>query len=169
MKKFNVKMLMIAFVAVFLSFESAVSDVFVKYEVVDGDSLRSGKTEIRLVDIDAPEFFQKCYDENDEYYDCGKIAAKVLRKYIEGGVKCRGNSKDVYSRYLLECFDKTKESINKKMVSEGWAISYGNRFENEENDAKHKKKGIWKGRFMRPELYRALHNKKKNFDKFKKR
>lgn len=169
MKKLNNKILMFFVIAVFLTVKNAELCAFENYTVVDGDSLRLGKTEIRLVGIDAPELFQKCYDENDKYYECGKVATKVLQKYVKGGVKCRGKSKDVYNRRLMECFDKTKESINKKMVSEGWAISYGNRFENEENDAKSKKKGIWKGRFMRPELYRALHNKKKNFDKFEKR
>ena len=32
-----------------------------KYNVVDGDSLKFDEVEIRLIDIDAPEFFQKCY------------------------------------------------------------------------------------------------------------
>ena len=99
-----------------------------KYNVVDGDSLRFEKVEIRLIDIDAPEFFQKCYNKNNEQYECGKIATRVLENYVKNGIQCRGKEKDVYNRILMECFDNDGNSINKKMIFDGWAVTYSDRF-----------------------------------------
>ena len=130
-----------------------------RYKVVDGDSLEQGRLRIRLIDIDAPEFFQECYDENENVYECGKKASEVLESYVAGGITCKKVGTDRYKRSLMECFDEKQENINKKMVLNGWAVAYSDRFEKEEKIAKNKKIGIWKGRFMRPELYRSLHNK----------
>jgi endonuclease YncB( thermonuclease family) len=55
------------------------------------------------------------------------------------------------------------------MVLRGWAVSYSDKYKKEEDIAKNKRSGIWKGRFMRPELYRALHMNQKNNKKIKKR
>ena len=140
-----------------------------KYRAVDGDSLEKGTLRIRLIDIDAPELFQECYDENNNAYECGIKATNELRKYIAGGIICKRDGVDRYKRSLMECFDKKGESINRKMVLSGWAVAYGDKFKNEEIEAKNKNIGIWKGRFMRPELYRALHKNQKNSNKFEKR
>ena len=129
-----------------------------KYRVVDGDSLEKGNVRIRLIDIDAPELFQKCYDEDNRLYECGKQATKELEKLMNNVAECKELGVDRYKRKLMECFDKDNVSINQKMVLGGWALSYGKCFKEEEKEAKNQSKGIWKGRFMRPELYRALHN-----------
>ena len=42
-------------------------------KIIDGDSLIIDNHEIRIKEIDAPEYFQKCFDANDQQYDCGKI------------------------------------------------------------------------------------------------
>ena len=52
---------------------------------------------------------------------------------------------------------------------DGYALSYGDVYAEEEMHAKTNKKGIWKGKFMRPELYRALNKSKKTRKKIKKR
>ena len=128
-----------------------------EFKVVDGDSLEQGSVRIRLIDIDAPELFQECYDENDNKYRCGKKALDQLEMLVGNVDFCKEAGVDKYKRKLMECFDKNGVSINKLMVLNGWAVSYGNKFEKEENKAKKQKSGIWNGRFMRPELYRALH------------
>ena len=161
MKKMNNTTFVFFSILVFLILKNANSAIIEKYKVVDGDSLELNGVEIRLKDIDTPEFSQKCYDENDAPYECGKMATKILVDYVKEGIQCHGKSKDIYDRFLMECFDKKQESINKKMVSDGWAVAYGKRFEKEEKIAKDKKIGIWKGRFIRPELYRALQKKLK--------
>ena len=145
------------FVVGLLLIKSAELFAIDKYKVVDGDSLEQGKIRIRLIDIDAPEFYQKCYDENNNSYECGKMALNALEKLINNKVVCKAEAVDKYKRKLMECFDESNNSINQQMVLNGWAVSYGEKFINEENIAKKQKLGIWKGRFMRPELYRALH------------
>ena len=60
-----------------------------KYKVVDGDSLEYKSTRIRLIDIDAPELFQKCYDEYDKKYECGKVASNELKKLMSNKVVCK--------------------------------------------------------------------------------
>ena len=70
-------------------------------KVIDGDSFFIGKTEIRLEGIDAPEYFQECYDAEDNPYPCGKKAKKALD---EVGLK------DLYNK--ARCFKQYKEFPN---------------------------------------------------------
>ena len=138
------------------------------YKVVDGDSLEKGNVRIRLIDIDAPELFQECEDENGKKYDCGFEAKKALEDLVYGGVSCESLGKDKYNRQLMKCFDGD-EDINAKMVENGWALAYDDKYQLEEALARKNKNGIWKGKFMRPELYRALQKAKENQKKVKKR
>ena len=140
-----------------------------KYKVVDGDSLEKGSMRIRLQDIDAPELFQYCFDKNEQKYYCGKKAYNFLQELIVGMTSCEKYGKDKYGRWLMECFDKNGRSINQQMVLNGWALSYGDKYNEDEIIAKKMKRGIWQGRFMRPELFRALQKKKENSNKIKKR
>lgn len=140
-----------------------------QYEAVDGDSLEKGYIRIRLQDIDAPELFQYCFDKNEQKYYCGKKAHEFLQRLIVGNIDCESYGKDRYGRQLMECFDKDGRSINQQMVLNGWALSYSDKYSEDEIIAKKMKKGIWQGRFMRPELFRALQKKKENSNKIKKR
>ena len=53
-------------------------------QVVDGDSLRRGETDIRLYGIDAPEYRQSCRDQHGTEYSCGKQSANALRGLVKG-------------------------------------------------------------------------------------
>ena len=128
--------------------------------VVDGDSLEIGQERIRLYGIDAPEFVQRCYDENEWPYHCGIEAKNQLQTLVSRGrLSCKQFGRDKYGRSLKECYDEDGYSINRKMVLSGWAVDYGGVYTQEENMARTARRGIWKGRFIRPELYRALRNK----------
>ncbi len=129
-----------------------------RVKVIDGDSLRLGNKEVRLHGIDAPEYKQWCHDARDEAYPCGKMAFEALKRMSEGGVKCKKVTIDRYKREVSVCFDGVGENINEKMVASGWAVAYGRytqAFTEVEKEAKRQKIGIWQGRFMIPELYRA--------------
>ena len=134
-------------------------------KVIDGDSLLIGKKEIRLSGIDAPEYHQQCYDSQDNLYPCGKNAAKALQKMIKNHqISCRKIVKDRYKREVSVCFSG-KTNLNYQMVTQGWAVAY-TRYTKDyvpaEQEARKYKRGIWNGRFLKPEYYRILRQETKN-------
>ena len=67
--------------------------------VSDGDTLRIDKTTFRLHGIDAPESRQICHDEDNQTYNCGKVATTALRKWtFAKRVECIGTERDRYNR-----------------------------------------------------------------------
>lgn len=132
-----------------------------KVKVVDGDSLFLDNREIRLSGIDAPEYKQYCFDAHNQKYFCGIESKKALEKLIKDDVSCQTITKDKYKRLVAVCYSGG-ENINKKMVENGWAIAYKrytDEYNQAEKDAKKHKRGIWQGRFMKPELFRILKKK----------
>lgn len=131
--------------------------------VLDGDSLRFGNKDIRLMYIDAPEYQQLCYDFRGFEYDCGEASKEALKKIIDGRkVHCDKKMKDIYKRDLSICYvDGT--NINLEMIKQGWAITYRAKKNSEYIEAERKAKeeglGLWQGKFMKPELHRALNRK----------
>lgn len=131
-------------------------------KVIDGDSIVVNDKMTRLIGIDAPEYSQVCYTKQDEPYFCGQKAKSYLENMIkeerEQGheVNCKKKGTDRYKRDLSVC-RIGKKNLNKAMVAEGWAIVYRHDwYQKAEKEAKKQEKGIWQGRFMRPELYRIL-------------
>ncbi len=129
------------------------------HKVVDGDSLEVDGKRVRLQGIDAPEYKQMCFDKDQKSYDCGAKATEELKKIIgKNPLKCNFLGHDTYKRKLAICYVNDL-NINKKMVEDGWALSYDFKtegFPDEENQARLGKKGLWQGKFMRPEIYRRL-------------
>ena len=134
--------------------------------VVDGDTIAidtyTGVRKIRLKDMDAPELSQKCsYGDNQQIkYRCGEEAALHLRKMINSkSIECTNEGNDIYGRQLAYCYaDGT--NINCKMVLDGWAVSYNNKFIPEELIAKTANRGIWRGDFTMPKDYRKQHKQR---------
>ena len=124
--------------------------------VVDGDSLKIGNKYIRLHGIDSPEFNQTCLI-NEFEWDCGKRATLFLFKLINlKKIKCNAITKDQYDRWIAICYLKNLD-INQYIVEKGWAIAYryySLDYVNAEESAKKNKKGIWKGTFIEPYLFR---------------
>lgn len=129
-----------------------------RIHVVDGDSIFIGEREIRLSGIDAPEFYQPCWDEEGKEYACGQKAREVLVSLVDDSLDCREVARDRYHRSVSVCI-ADGEDINRKMVELGWAVAY-DRYSGDyvaaEKEARRDKRGIWAGKFMRPELYRVL-------------
>ena len=132
-------------------------------KVVDGDSLEINGDRIRLDGIDAPEFWQICRDENGRDYECGQEALAHLQNLIgkkETECNCLPHT-DKYHRRICECF-VNDISLNRQMVSDGYARVYrGEKYEADEEKAQKAKRGIWRGKNMRPALYRILQKIKK--------
>lgn len=131
-------------------------------KVLDGDSLILGNKEIRLSGIDAPEYKQTCFDAQKKEYACGIFSLKALKNLVHDDIKCKTVTKDKYKRFVSVCYSQGV-NINQKMVEEGWAVAYKrytDAYNRAEMQAKKAKKGIWQGRFMKPELYRILNKKR---------
>ena len=158
----EILVVIVSFVMMEVSFASG------EYKVADGDSLEKGDLRIRLNGIDAPELYQNCYDKNGREYACGKNAKNYLQELSDDIANCVFLGKDKYARSLMECYLRDGRSVNSEMVLQGWAVSYGEKYKDEELRAKKQVSGIWQGRFMRPELFRALQKSRENPNKIKK-
>lgn len=129
-----------------------------KVKVIDGDSLVVDGTEVRLEGIDAPEYHQECYDEDDKPYSCGDEAYKALLQLAGSDTTCEQTTVDRYRRSVAICTSGGK-ILNEEMVLQGHAVAYTRYtdiYAKAEQKARKAQKGIWRGRFMKPELYRAL-------------
>lgn len=129
-------------------------------DIIDGDSFRLGKDEIRLNGIDAPEYRQTCRNENDRDWTCGRAAADALRRLVSGReVACKGLDADRYGRLVSRCTAGGLE-LNAEMVRLGWAIAYtrhSTSYRAEEAEARRDRRGIWRGTFDLPEDWREIH------------
>ena len=125
--------------------------------VVDGDSLEIGKKRIRLMGIDAPEYDQFCKNEKGRLYPCGKQSAQYLQDLIKNKeIKCHIHKKDKYDRELCTCYADGQD-INAEMIKSGQAIVYlESNYQSEQATAQKEKKGIWRGIFIHPRLFRLL-------------
>lgn len=125
------------------------------YRVVDGDSLALGKMRFRLLGIDAPELSQTCMRDG-QAWACGEAAKKRLGGYFaDGGIDCKGGRKDKYQRLLVTCF-KQGLNINREMVRQGMAVTFGD-YEAEERQARERRAGLWASDFVRPGDWRRVH------------
>lgn len=126
-------------------------------KIIDGDSLEIGDKRIRLTGIDAPEYIQYCKDEHHNKYPCGKDSALFLKNMINNQpITCKVHKKDQYERYLCTCYVNNID-LNAEMIKSGNAVIYMETpYRKEQEFAKKNKKGLWKGRFMHPRLFRRL-------------
>ncbi|MCY4309478.1 MAG: thermonuclease family protein [Rhodobacteraceae bacterium] len=115
-----------------------------KAYVIDGDSIRCNGYEIRLDDVDAPEYDQFAYDQNGQSVPIGAIAKSALIKKIGGKtVKVKVSKTDLYGREVGTIF-YGDENINLWLIKRGLAVSaFGNKYFKAEQWAKNKRLGIW--------------------------
>lgn len=106
------------------------------YRAVDGDSLRNGSGDIRLVGIDAPELSQRC-TKNGKEWACGRAAHERLKQLVaRSDVRCSAQGRDRYGRTLARC-SAGGADIGDTMVSEGLALNFmKGGYERHERDAR---------------------------------
>lgn len=128
--------------------------------VADGDTVRIEGNRIRLIDIDAPELEQTCYDPNGKEWPCGEVASGELRKALRGKtLTCQPHGLDQYRRVLATCSLPDGTDINAWMIRQGWAVSFGYArvYDKEETEARSARRGIWRGTFTEPHKWREQH------------
>lgn len=126
---------------------------------IDGDTLRTGSTRIRILGIDAPELSQTCRDEHGREWACGREAHARLRSLVGFGlVECQSSSADRYGRPLATCSAGSMPDIGEVMVRSGYAVSFMSpRYWLAELDARYHKRGMWRGSFVSPADWRRDH------------
>lgn len=119
---------------------------------LDGDSLVVNGREMRLKGLDAPESRQTCEVAGKET-PCGRQATAALKRWLSRGpVTCIGNEIDRYRRLLVVC-RVNGQDIGADLVRNGFAVDYGG-YAEEEKFASADSRGLWAGKFERPEDYR---------------
>ena len=126
--------------------------------VVDGDTLEIAGRMIRLHGIDAPEAAQDCAGPEGGAWPCGQAATRRLEALVAGGrVACTARDTDRYGRLIAVC-RRDGRDLNAALVAQGFALAYrryATDYVAEERTARTAGRGIWRGRFTRPELWRA--------------
>jgi endonuclease YncB( thermonuclease family) len=135
--------------------------------VVDADTMILNGITYRLDGIDAPETDQICLDASGAIWACGIEARDQLQKFIGNrNVRCEGKGWDtVYrKRRIGICsIDGEAASLNQWLVREGWAVSFEpyakGRFKADQEAARNKQHGMWKGCFSAPQEHRNANKK----------
>jgi|SRR5262245_1257273 len=130
-------------------------------QVVDGDSLKAGAEQIRLIGIDAPELRQTCRDAQGRGWQCGRAAKTRLAELVsKGNVACTQHGKDRYGRTLAVCSVGDIADVGEVLVREGYAVNFAlssSGYPAAERDAQSARRGLWQGEFERPQDWRRRH------------
>jgi endonuclease YncB( thermonuclease family) len=127
--------------------------------IIDGDTLEIHGVRIRLWGIDAPESSQSCRDEDSSLYRCGAKAANDLDSFIaRHPVNCMPMNLDQYGRTVATC-SAGGADLGEWLVHNGLALDWPQfskgRYEAAQHDANRAGRGLWKGSYVEPWLYRA--------------
>jgi endonuclease YncB( thermonuclease family) len=101
---------------------AALADIPGNAIVVDGDTLESRGTKIRLHGSDAPEGGQLCR-RNGKDYRCGWQTAALDDRIARRSVRCEERDVDRYGRTVAGCFVGSV-SLKDELVKEEWVVAY---------------------------------------------
>ena len=142
-----------------LSGDARADDIAGQASVIDGDTLEIHGIRIRLWGIDAPESSQLCRGEDSLQYRCGAQSANDLDAFIaRRPVSCSPVSFDPYGRTVATCSiggTDLGEWLVRKGLALDWPQYSKGRYDGAQRDAEHAGRGIWKGSYVEPWLYRA--------------
>ncbi|MEX2009067.1 MAG: thermonuclease family protein [Dongiaceae bacterium] len=126
--------------------------------VIDGDTIIVAGERVRLHGIDAPELDQTfwCRGRN---LPCGAMALAVLEALTAGvKLRCEAVERDRHGRLVAKCFSPNGIDVGRRLVLAGWAVAYRRYsmdYVDAEDDARKAGRGLWKGGFMNPWVWRA--------------
>ncbi|MCP3401954.1 MULTISPECIES: thermonuclease family protein [unclassified Bradyrhizobium] len=137
---------------------AAAGEIVGQANVIDGDTLELHGVRIRLWGVDAPESGQFCRGEDSLQYRCGAQAANALDAFIaRRPINCVSISLDRYGRRVATCAVADAD-LGEWLVQQGLALDwpqYSNgRYGAVQQQAERSGRGIWKGSYVEPWLYR---------------
>lgn len=144
---------------VLLSSGAMANDFVGQASVINGDTLEIHGERIRLWGIDAPESSQLCRGEDSLPYRCGAQAANDLDAFIaQRPVDCMPLSLDRYGRTVATC-SVQEVDLGDWLVRNGLALDWSQyskgKCSGDQQAAERSGRGIWKGSYVEPWLYRA--------------
>lgn len=135
------------------------ADLYGNAEVIDGNTLLVGGQRVRLYGVDAPELQQTC-DWAEKVVKCGTMSRSVVLDLVAGveRVSCKTRGRDYRGWWIAICYADGWD-IGRVMVDKGWALADRNQSLNyvrTEHRAKNAKRGLWRGQFDPPWVWRSL-------------
>jgi endonuclease YncB( thermonuclease family) len=139
----------------------AIAEMAGPPRIIDGTTLEVAGQRIRLFGVDAPDLDQVCQHGGRDY-QCGKVARAALWDLVAGlDVSCEAeaDAPEPDGRIPATC-TAGGVSLNENMVAAGWALAdraATDRYVATEAKAKKARRGLWKGKFEPPRLWREAH------------
>lgn len=140
----------------------AIAEIAGTPRIIDGTTLEVAGQRIRLFGIDAPDLDQVCQHGGRDY-QCGRVARAALWDLVAGlDVSCEAeaDAPGPDGRIPATC-TAGGVSLNESMVETGWALAdraVTNRYVATEAVAKKARRGLWKGKFEPPWIWREAHS-----------
>jgi endonuclease YncB( thermonuclease family) len=131
-------------------------------KVIDGDTIVVADQLVRLHGIDAPELDQPLWWQGQKLMG-GMMALAALDVLTAGlKVRCKAVERDRHGRIVAKVFAPDGVDISRRLVSAGWALAYrrySTDYVDAEDEARKAKRGMWRGSFMKPWVWRASQGK----------
>jgi endonuclease YncB( thermonuclease family) len=127
-------------------------------KIIDGDTIVVADQLVRLHGIDAPELDQTFWWRGEQIA-CGTMALAALEALIAGvKVRCEVIERDRHGRLVAKVYSPNGVDVSRRLVSAGWALAYrrySKDYVDAENQARKAKRGMWRGTFVKPWVWRA--------------
>ncbi len=143
-----------------LAIAPAWADVIGKRpQVIDGNTLELAGVRLRLYGIDAPETDQTCRADA-RTWNCGMEARwAAINRIGQNWVACRARGRDPGGALAAVCYlgGIGGPELNAWLVAQGWALAYRQEsrdYVGDEVAARQAGRGIWRGEFVAPWVWR---------------
>ncbi len=127
-------------------------------KIIDGDTIVVAGQLVRLHGIDAPELDQPFWWRSQQL-EGGMMALAALEALTAGvKVRCEAVEHDRHGRLVAKVFSPNGVDISRRLVSAGWALAYrqySTDYVDAEDEARKAKRGMWRGSFVKPWVWRA--------------